>query len=97
MLDTIRIEDAVTSDMEGVKVITSHSYAGVFDYRMRRFFVSSVIFSRHPLSGRTRLLRINTRKFNVSLYNYCSGFSTHRTEKVYGVHVLFLRLVWYKW
>lgn len=96
----LNIYDATTASMENIKILSSKSHIGLFNFsldsnnsiRKLRLF-KRIVISKHPLT-RTRLLLVSIGKLTVKLYNYGSAFSLHKSNSIYGVHVLFMRLIW---
>jgi len=91
---SIKIDDIVAGDMVGSKVIHSTTHIGLFNYTgFARHIFRAIVLSKHPLSA-TRLLRIVTRKLRFDLYKYCGKVSFYKSTLIYGVRVLFVKIVW---
>ncbi len=96
-MDTIALDE-----VDGCKLIESSTHIGMFNFslthnnrlkcRLRRLF-KTIVVSKHPLS-KTRLLLIRVGRLGMKLYNYSPQFSFHKSDTIYGIHLLFLRLTW---
>jgi len=75
-----------------IKVQESMSHIGLFSHGN---IYGALVFSKNPLR-KTRLFLMRLGRFKVEVYNYSPMVSFRKTNGMYGLHVLFLRLTWFR-